>query len=296
MLFATSSPALEVPFAMANHGTWVVTGFPSGAPEFECYAWQQEIAPNALGITRMSVYLKGNLATGEVWDGRDIYLTDDGDALFAHFEGTLDVNTGSTDFHQTFVGGTGVFAGASGQGHHTCTFQYPDWPCMANGANVCSGHGTLVLPDRDPRMVPMMAREGDLVGLAELLHVEREAYGLPPMPFLVQKATHTGIGTQVGWYTNEKVTVLDLSENALHGFFTTTAANGDTLDGYYEGALSPLADPDALGVEMQFWITGGTGRFENASGTGIGSGISWADGSEDLTLEGMISSLGSSMK
>jgi hypothetical protein len=294
MLFATGSSALVVPFEVANHGAWVCTGFPSGAPEFECYAWEQEIAPNALGITRVSVYLKGDIAAGQIWEGRHIYLTDDGDALFARVEGTLDVNTGTTDLEETFIGGTGIFAGASGSGKHYCTFHYPEWPCMANGTNECTGEHTLVLPDHDPRMVPMVAHEGDLVDLGDLLHVEREAYGLSPFPFLFQKATHTGIGTQLGLYSSEKLTVLDVSQDSLHGFFTTTAANGDTIDGYYEGAFSALADPDALGIDMQFWITGGTGRFEHASGTGNGSGTSWADGSQDLTLEGVMSAVGSS--
>jgi len=291
MLFATSAPAAEVDFDIANHGVWYATGFPiSSYPVFEVYTID-EVAPNPFGITRMRVYLKANYVTREIWDGRDIYLTDDGDALFTRFKGHLAYADVPQTLTQEFVGGTGIFAGVRGTATHVC---YPEFTSPVHGPKTCESHGTLLLADLKSKMVPMVSTEGDLVSL-EVQHVETEAWGLPPLPFLAQKVAHIGEGDHLGLYGNSECRLLDLNSMGFFGFFTRTAAGGDTMHGYYEGSLSPPGgDPQA--VDMQVWITGGTGRFVNASGKQTGAGLWWSDGREEITLEGAISSVGSSKK
>ena len=46
-----------------------------------------------------------------------------------------------------------------------------------------------------------------------------------------------------------------------------TAANGDTLSADWTGAGFPTADPNVLLIVENATITGGTGRFANASGS-----------------------------
>lgn len=290
-LFATCAPADVVDLDVVSHGWWVATGWPSGDPLFEGHA-EHEAETNALGITRLIVYLKGNCDTGEVWDGRAVYLTAGGDALFARFEGNL--SSDGTTTTQEFVGGTGPFAGVRGTGTQVWDAEY-DSP--VHGWSDCESQGTLSLADLDSKMVPLKAREGELVSL-EQQHVETEAYGLPPLPFLFGRSEHTDcVATQVGLYDTLDLALFNLDEMVFHDFLTKTTADGETLEGYCEGDIFPVAGhPDALGVDMQIWITGGTGRFENVNGKAIGYGLSWFDGRRDITVEGLISSVGSSKK
>ncbi len=292
VLVATSAPAEVVDFDVSNHGVWYAVGFPSGYPVFEVYC-VYEVDPNPFGITQMRVYGKWNYVTGEIWDGRDIYLTADGDALHARFHGWMAYDGVPQTLIQEFVGGTGRFAGVRGSALHEC---HEVLASPLHGTCSCESHGALVLADLESKMVPMASTEGDLVSL-ELQHVEMEAFSLPPLPVLAQKATHTAQGSHLGLYSTSQMRLLDFSTMGLYGFFTRTAADGDMLHGYYEGGLSELtACPDALGVDMQVWITGGTGRFANASGKQTGSGVLWDDGREEIMLEGAISSVGSSMR
>ena len=77
--------------------------------------------------------------------------------------------------------------------------------------------------------------------------------------------THTGVGT---WSSFETV---DLCSNgdgsgAVEGEFTLTAANGDQIFGTYTTLL--LVGDGAIAASGTYEITGGTGRFEDATGTG----------------------------
>ena len=51
------------------------------------------------------------------------------------------------------------------------------------------------------------------------------------------------------------------------GRFFIVAANGDKIQGAYEGITVPGEKPDQLIGKADWVITGGTGRFANASGT-----------------------------
>jgi hypothetical protein len=81
--------------------------------------------------------------------------------------------------------------------------------------------------------------------------------------------TASGEGTQLGRYTMVAGERIDLvSGEITQGYFTITAANGDTLTGTYSGkALGGLTGYDVSGP-----ITGGTGRFAGATGTIVFNG------------------------
>lgn len=113
--------------------------------------------------------------------------------------------------------------------------------------------------------------------------------------------------TEKGWGTS----YFDISGNVTHmgkmegtllhcfnddtyafenGLFTMTGANGDSIYGEYTGQI--LGDY----FTVEYTIIGGTGRFENAIGSGSGVGV-FSDMTTfefDAELNGDISSVGSS--
>ena len=79
-------------------------------------------------------------------------------------------------------------------------------------------------------------------------------------------ATGAGTATHLGqWTVTGNVKYTPDSDGVLHssGLATLTAANGDKLQFQIDGILDPVAGVDQ-GV---FYIVGGTGRFEGASGS-----------------------------
>jgi hypothetical protein len=83
---------------------------------------------------------------------------------------------------------------------------------------------------------------------------------------VVTHCTRLDVATGAGWFDD--------------GTITITAANGDTLVLDHQGTfqLSPWETPPpwTSDVELTWVVVGGTGRFENATGSGIGAGF--ADG------------------
>jgi len=72
-----------------------------------------------------------------------------------------------------------------------------------------------------------------------------------------------GHGTHLGRYSVAAGETIDLATGAVtDGFYTLTAANGDTLTGTYSGQ----ALPGFVGYVVSGPITGGTGRFLGATG------------------------------
>lgn len=99
-------------------------------------------------------------------------------------------------------------------------------------------------------------------------------------------ATHLGATTDQQSHCQNVV-----NGQVTDGQYTFTAANGDTISGTYSAQLIPSGANSI--VQGQFTITGGTGRFSGASGSGAASGIQYTDGSASLSLTGTISSVGS---
>jgi hypothetical protein len=72
----------------------------------------------------------------------------------------------------------------------------------------------------------------------------------------------TGIATHLGQFTRTETLVLDLTNFTFTGKVVFTAANGNQLFADFVGGFSTPAT--AAGV---YTFTGGTGRFQNATGT-----------------------------
>src|SRR5262245_2963752 len=83
-------------------------------------------------------------------------------------------------------------------------------------------------------------------------------------------ATHLGV---VVWVSEEHATPNKDGTLGVEGEFVLTGANGDQVIGRYCTTGKIIAFPMAR-FEGEFWITGGTGRFANAAGSGtiIGDG------------------------
>lgn len=83
-------------------------------------------------------------------------------------------------------------------------------------------------------------------------------------------ATHMGL---VAWHSEEHAVPIPGGMLAVKGEFTLTAANGDKVFGCYETVGKIIEFPMAR-FEGEFTITGGTGRFAGASGSGtiVGDG------------------------
>lgn len=87
-----------------------------------------------------------------------------------------------------------------------------------------------------------------------------------PLVLLVEGAG-TGNATQLGQFTFDYDEVVDLSTGTGTGTYEFTAANGDTLSAAWTGAGFPTDDPTVLRIVEDAVISGGTGRFANASGS-----------------------------
>ena len=83
-------------------------------------------------------------------------------------------------------------------------------------------------------------------------------------PFAHQSTAAEGEATHVGHYTLIGNFVVDVRFGTATGVFTLTAANGDMLFLDMEGHAVPT---DLTKTVANFTVTGGTGRFEGATGS-----------------------------
>lgn len=104
------------------------------------------------------------------------------------------------------------------------------------------------------------------------------------------QATHLGAVQFAGFHC---LLQGNLPSNASNGRMQLTAANGDTLRADYTGVIS-LVSPGVYTFEGNYFIAEGTGRFQDASGSGVMFGTLQGELSQtgqpfSLTLEGRIS-------
>jgi hypothetical protein len=78
--------------------------------------------------------------------------------------------------------------------------------------------------------------------------------------------TGTGNATHLGRYTEHVVMQINLPTMSSMGAATFTAANGDTLTASVVGQATRTG-PTMLSIVEVYTITGGTGRFVDATGT-----------------------------
>ena len=114
-------------------------------------------------------------------------------------------------------------------------------------------------------------------------------------------ATHMGAYTEVANWLNP-VNLADACGEISSGDVVLTAANGDELHAEPVAGVASICltgPPDENGVapgvitDAPFSVTGGTGRFEGASGTYVRTGtfeysLPTAEGTFDVTYEGTI--------
>jgi len=109
------------------------------------------------------------------------------------------------------------------------------------------------------------------------------------------EAVNGGNATQLGRFTVTAEFVLDVCDLTYVGSYVFTAANGDSISGPFSGSLTPTDVPGVFDNTEIAFITGGTGRFANATGTfSLGGQIDLNTGTFSLPWqEGTISTVGS---
>ena len=105
---------------------------------------------------------------------------------------------------------------------------------------------------------------------------------------LVLVADGTGTATHLGRFTLHRTATLkpstEASELEVDGQATLTAANGDQLEASIEGTLNPQTGHAVLIYQWK----GGTGRFQNASGTTVWLVQLNPDQTYDVVADGVI--------
>jgi hypothetical protein len=91
---------------------------------------------------------------------------------------------------------------------------------------------------------------------------------IQPPPNLVQRISGTGIASHLGNSTFEAISNVTVTQPPfmVNGTRTITAANGDQLFTTFTGTSTPVVN-GMNGADLQETVTGGTGRFANASGS-----------------------------
>jgi hypothetical protein len=85
----------------------------------------------------------------------------------------------------------------------------------------------------------------------------------------------------------------NLQAGATEGTGTLTLATGDKAFGTIRWLTSPTSDPNVLSIVGTVTVTGGTGRFANAKGSGIAVGEGNVPKNEvRFTLQGFLEGLG----
>jgi hypothetical protein len=109
---------------------------------------------------------------------------------------------------------------------------------------------------------------------------------VPPTRFLDREGT--GTATYLGRYTEHIVMTINLPTLSATGAATFTAANGDTLLATVVGQATRTS-PTTLSIVEVYTITGGTGRFADATGSfTLESTLNQTTGVSTGTLSGAI--------
>jgi hypothetical protein len=109
--------------------------------------------------------------------------------------------------------------------------------------------------------------------------------------FPIRSVTREGGGTAtyLGKYTEHITAQINVVTRHATGAATFTAANGDTLTATVDGQATPTTTPGVLSIVEVYTITGGTGRFADATGTfTLHSTVTQATGVSSGTLNGAI--------
>ncbi len=115
-------------------------------------------------------------------------------------------------------------------------------------------------------------------------HADETLTGIVPVGSgLLLAVEGGGEATHLGKYTAVETLLFDVGDGTIVGTRVFIAANGDKLYADVEGAFT-----SATTVEGTFTITGGTGRFRNASGEADFEVVTSDGINLELTFEGTI--------
>jgi hypothetical protein len=109
-------------------------------------------------------------------------------------------------------------------------------------------------------------------------------------PNAATTAAGEGEGTHLGRLSETESTCIDFATLALtQGQFTLRAANGDLVQGEFEGSASFDPPPPNALLSCTWTIDGGTGRFAGATGAGVCvDSYQLGDGRSHIGFEGWI--------
>lgn len=114
--------------------------------------------------------------------------------------------------------------------------------------------------------------------------------GIPVFPWLNQTFEFDGNATHLGLsHFSATGQTYMLPPMPQYGTMTLTAADGDQLFGYYEGNGEAVS-PGVFKFGGEYWIDGGTGRFEGVTGEGVywGTATTGANAWGELYFDGML--------
>jgi hypothetical protein len=116
--------------------------------------------------------------------------------------------------------------------------------------------------------------------------------GTPPIVSVVIDAS--GNATQLGEFTLSIPHIVDRNAGTATGTYEFQAANGDTLTAEFSGQSKPSETPGVLFIVETATITGGTGRFADATGSFTAERFfNTAAGTTTGSFDGTISTKGS---
>jgi hypothetical protein len=92
-------------------------------------------------------------------------------------------------------------------------------------------------------------------------------------PFVAVNIEGGGHATQLGNFEVSIPHVTNRSNGTAAGTYEFTAANGDTLTADFTSQVTPTDVPGVVSVAVTATITGGTGRFADATGSFVGDRV-----------------------
>lgn len=102
-------------------------------------------------------------------------------------------------------------------------------------------------------------------------------------------AQGSGNASHLGRFTYEYQATVNLLNGQGQGTAELVAANGDRIFAELQGQGTPIEPPDLHRIEETYTITGGTGRFANASGSlALDRMVNTATGVTSGTMSGTI--------
>ncbi len=90
--------------------------------------------------------------------------------------------------------------------------------------------------------------------------------GVVQYPTLLLNGGGTGTASHLGRFTFTYTTTVNLTNGLSSGVIQLVAANGDVINGVSVGQGLPTGTPNLTDVMQLVTITGGTGRFQGATG------------------------------